>query len=39
MFTCVQPELDVFHAHRDQFVHAERVSFHHKDLIPVSSAG
>lgn len=35
--TCVQPELDVFHSHREQFVHAERVSFHHKDFIFMSS--
>lgn len=33
------PELDVFHAHRDQLVHPEGVALHHKDLVFVPPAG
>lgn len=36
--TWMLPELDVFHADRDQFVHPERVTLHHKDFVFVSPA-
>ena len=33
------PELDVLQPHGDKLVHAEGVSFHHEDLVFVSSEG
>lgn len=33
------PELDVFHADSEQFVHPERVTLHHKDLVFMTPAG
>lgn len=33
------PELDVFHAHGEEFVHPERVALHDKDLGFVTPAG
>lgn len=33
------PELDVFHADSEQFVHPEWVTLHHKDLVFVTPAG